>query len=235
MRRFILLACISVLPLLHHDQARAATSGSAKNALNAVLPELRFDNVTVDSAIDFLRDASGANIHVNWRAIEESGIDKNTTINVRLRSVPLRKVLQLVLSEAGHGTALTYYIDDNVIEVTTRELSDKQMLTRVYPVEDLIMDIPDFEAPNFNIGSGSSGGRGSSGGGNIISGSVNTNQGNQNTRDQRAQNLIDTIQAVVQPEIWSANGGPAAIRFFNGSLIVTAPRSVHEALSSTFD
>jgi hypothetical protein len=31
------------------------------------------------------------------------------------------------------------------------------------------------------------------------------------------------------------NGGTAAIRFFNGSLIVTAPRSVHESLGGLVD
>ena len=35
---------------------------------------------------------------------------------------------------------------------------------------------------------------------------------------------------MIQPDIWHVNGGLAGIRYFNGSLIVTAPRSVHEAL-----
>ena len=43
------------------------------------------------------------------------------------------------------------------------------------------------------------------------------------TRADRAQALVDVITSTIQPEIWQANGGTAAIRFFNGSLIVTAP------------
>ena len=39
----------------------------------------------------------------------------------------------------------------------------------------------------------------------------------------------------LQPDIWQINGGTATIRFFNGSLIVTAPRSVHEALDGPVD
>ena len=44
-----------------------------------------------------------------------------------------------------------------------------------------------------------------------------------------------TIQAIISPEIWNTNGGPAAIRMWSGSLIVTAPRSVHEALAGYVD
>ena len=55
------------------------------------------------------------------------------------------------------------------------------------------------------------------------------------TRTDRAQALVDVITSTIQPEIWQANGGTAAIRFFNGSLIVTAPRSVHEALGGMVD
>ena len=43
------------------------------------------------------------------------------------------------------------------------------------------------------------------------------------------------ITSTIEPELWQQNGGTAAIRFFNGSLIVTAPRSVHEALGGYVD
>jgi hypothetical protein len=168
--------------------------------------------------------------------METIGVGKDTTINVRLRSVTLRKVLRTILTEAGTGNLLTYYIDENVIEITTRELADRQLFTKVYPVEDLIMDLPDFDqAPTFQLNQGSTGGRGSGGSGQSIFSNTNQNTNSTNTRGNRAQELIDTIQAIVQPDIWNTSGGPAAIRFWNGSLIVTAPRSVHEALGGYFD
>jgi hypothetical protein len=209
----------------------SAAEVSARRALDRSLPELKFDNITLGDAMDFLRDVSGANIHVNWRVLEESGVGRDATINVRLRGVPLRKVLRLVLAEAASGNnLLTFYVDENVIEVTTREIADQQMFTRVYPVDDLIVEIPDFNnPPSFNIQATPTG-RGGGGGGTPFSGQSGQNQNVQTTRAQRAQELIDTIQSTVQPEIWNVNGGQAAIRFWNGSLIVTAPRSVHEAL-----
>src|SRR5947208_14202095 len=134
MKQFaVALVVLVVLWLL--QPAHAAVS--AKRSLDMVLPTTNLDNVSINDAVDFLRDVTGANIHVNWRALEGVGVGKDAQVNVKLRSVTLRKVLDLVLNEAGAGTALTYYVDQGVIEVTTRELADKDMFTRVYPIEDL--------------------------------------------------------------------------------------------------
>jgi hypothetical protein len=199
---------------------------SARRALNSSVPDLRLDNVSLADAIDFLRDVTDANVHVNWRALEESGVGRDVTINLRLRRVPLRKVLAMVLAEAGGGNLLTFYIDENVIEITTRELADEKMFTRVYPIEDLIMEVPDFDnAPQIQFQATQVGGGGS---GQQL---FNTPGDTQTlTKAERAQQIIDTIQQTTRPEIWTTKGGRAAIRFFNGSLIITAPRSVHEAL-----
>ncbi len=224
MRRIILSVCATSLLAI----GIASAQPTARRALNTTLPDLRFDNISLSDALDFLRDVSGANIHVNWRALEEAGVGKDTTVNVHLRSVALRKVLGLVLSESGSGNLLTYYIDDNIIEITTRELADKQLITRLYPVDDLIMEVPDFIGPDFQLQTTSAGGTGGSS--QSILGTNTNDKTQQVTRTERAQQLIETIQAIIQPDVWNTNGGPAAIRFWNGSLIVTAPRSVHEAL-----
>src|SRR5256885_10231272 len=118
-------------------QTKAADQ--ARLALNRTLPTLNFSGVTFGDAIEFLRDVSGANIHVDWRALEAAGIGKDAVVNVRLRSVSLRKVLTLLLNEAGGGTGLTVYAEEGVIEITTREIYDRKMFTRVYPIPDLIM------------------------------------------------------------------------------------------------
>src|SRR5665213_573341 len=57
----------------------------------------------------------------------------DTSVTVRLRSVSLRKALDMVLQEAGGGDKLAYDLDQGVIAITTRELADARMYTRVYP------------------------------------------------------------------------------------------------------
>src|SRR6185312_11655641 len=101
------------------------------------LPELRFQGVTLADAIDFMRDVSGVNIAVNWRALEAAGVARDTQVNIHLAGISLRKALEMVLNDASGGDAITYYIDEGVVEITTRELADHSMVTRVYPVDDL--------------------------------------------------------------------------------------------------
>src|SRR5947199_6232758 len=116
---------LTVLAFLAITQLASAASqnAQAKASLDRVLPAINFTNVTLRDAIDFLRDVSGANMHANWKAIEAAGVTGDTTINVKLRSVTLRKVLGLVLSEASGGVGLTFYVDDGVIEITTSEIA----------------------------------------------------------------------------------------------------------------
>jgi hypothetical protein len=43
---------------------------------------------------------------------------------------------------------------------------------------------------------------------------------------ERGEKLVQLIMMLVSPEVWVENGGFSRIRYFNGTLIVTAPRSV---------
>jgi hypothetical protein len=254
------------------QQAGRAVQVTPTRALDRTLPEVRFDNVGLADAVEFLRDISGANIHVNWRAIEELGVDQDTPINMRLRNVTLRKTLQLMLAEAGAGF-LTFHVDEGVVHITTRELAERVMYTRVYNVEDLLVEIPNFDGPRGQIigdaqgGRGGGGGRGTGGGtrggggggrgtgggggggfgaggggggfgaggggggfGAGGGGEMGWGQGvDSMTKAERGQQLAELIMETVEPEIWRDMGGPASIRYWNGNLIVTAPRHVHEA------
>jgi hypothetical protein len=250
MRRFIASSVLAVGLGIGALFSLPASGSGARTLLNLNIPEVQFSGVALNDAIDFIRDVSGANVVVNWKALEEAGVSKDTPINVRLRVVSLRKALETVLSEAGGGDKLGYDIDQNVITITTKELIDAKMYTRVYPIQDLIMDIPDFtDAPDLSLNSTSNNqqqnpqggggiGAGGGGGGGGAGSSPFTEAGKEKlgkTRDERAQDLIALIQAVVQPDAWMEAGGKSAIRYWNGNLIVTAPRSVQEAIGGPFD
>lgn len=226
---------------------------AARRQLSTTLPEVNFSGVALNDAIDFLRDVSGANLIVNWKALEEAGVTRDTPVTVRLRSISLRKALETVLDEAAGGDKLTYDMDGGVIQVTTRELADSRMYTRVYPIRDLIMDVPDFtDAPDFSLNSTSNNqNQNPQGGGGIGSGATVTqantlfdqstsSSGGQRekpgpTKEERAKELLDLIRSVIQPDVWVENGGKAAVRYWNGNLIVTAPRSVQEAIGGPMD
>jgi hypothetical protein len=240
------LATLGLSFALSNSQTSA---GVVSRQLSTSIPELRFQGVTFGDAIDFIRDVSGANITVNWKAIESTGVTRDSQVNLHLTGVKLRKALEMLLTEVAGGDSITYVVDQGVIEVTSRELADKMLITRVYPVEDLIMVIPDFsDAPQFSLEAAQNGG----GGGSSSSGSGQGSQAtvaNQlftgagqaanteqvKTKSERAQELVDLIEAVVFPDIWKENGGTSSVRYYNGMLVVTAPRTVQESIGGEYD
>lgn len=251
MRRITSLLAALILGLV---VCSAASAARVSAILNERLPELKFQGVTLGDAIDFLRDVSGANITVNWKALEGAGVTRDTAVNVHVTGVTLRKALDLLLQEAGGGDTLTFDVDQGVVEITTREIADRRMVTRVYPVEDLIMVIPDFtNAPQFSLdasqnqgmsggGGGAGGGMGGQGGGATVTNTLFQGNGQQNqqeaparTKDERAQDLVQLIEDVVFTDVWKDHGGTATIRYYNGMLVVTAPRSVQEAIGGEYD
>jgi hypothetical protein len=219
----------------------APAAGPVTRTLDRSLPEMKFTGVTFGEAIEFIRDVSGLNIHVNWKALETQNVTPDTPVNIRLRSVSLRKVLNLLLSEAAGGDTLAWQVDGGVVEITTKELADKKLYTRVYPVEDLLMEIPDFDmAPNFSLQSTTDQAQqrgGGGGGGGLFENSDQNREQNEvkKTKTERAEELVQLVKEMIQPDVWADAGGPATIRYFNGSLIVTAPKSVHEALAGSWD
>jgi uncharacterized membrane protein YgcG len=248
LRRFLLALAIGLLSLaiLSPQSATAKVTGAS---LNRTLPEMKFDGIPLADAIDFVRDITDANITVNWRALEGAGVTRETLINLKLRNVSLRKALTLMLAEASGGEGVTYTLDDGVIEITTTELAKQQMYMRVYPVGDLLMDIPNFtDAPDFSLdqnqasgGGRGGGGGGGGGGGQLFGGGGGGGAGGDReddkgpTKEERAEELLTLIRDTIYPDMWRENGGTASIRMFRDNLVVTAPRAVHEAIGGTWD
>ena len=83
------------------------------------------------------------------------------------------------------------------------------------------------------IGGGSSG---RSGSGSRTNGTTGTNgSGNNNGVNGLADDLIAIIMDTIEPNVWQVNGGTSTIRYFQGSLIITAPRRIHERIGGYFE
>ena len=176
------------------------------------LSEAKLIDVALSDALEYLHDTAGVNIVVDWKTLESINIGKDTLVNLNLHGVPTAKVLSLILQEAG-GDKLTWYIDKDVVQVTTQAAADQQMITVIYDVTDLIgMSQP------FTLTA-------QAGGGTSVSAPTSG-------LDVWAQKLIKLIEQMVRPEIWKDNGqgGSATIEYFDRRLIIFAPRSVQESL-----
>jgi len=239
------LAAVAALSIA----ASAFTSGAFAEDAAAPNPakplnEVKFNGVTLADAIDWFRDATGANIDVQWKALEVVGLSKDTPVTLRLRNVPLRVALAKTLDSAAPGMA-DFYVQDNIITITSKQEADSKMVTRTIPVGDLLVDIPDFHGPSFDLSAATnqtnnSGGGGSTGpgrssssssGSSIFNGSDTDTKVKQATKAEKAQDLIDTIQSTVRPDVWDVNGGKAHIKYYNGTLIITAPIAVQRLIA----
>ena len=220
----------------------ARANRNPRRALDRPIPEVRFNASALSDVIDFLADASGANFSVDWKALDAAHVAKDAPITLKMSgSVPLRKVLNLVLKQAASDAPLSYFVDEGVIEVTSQEAEDKVLISKTYPIQDLLFQAPDYNnAPQLDLSSatqGQSAGGGGGGGGASGGQSLFQNTGGQqnqtaDTQKERADEIIKLITDTVKPELWQVNGGTATISFFRGMLIVNAPRSVHELLES---
>lgn len=190
--------------------------------------EIKFDNAPFVDAIQFLADSTGANIFVNWPAIEAAGVDKNAPITVsRLRNVKFAKVLQIVLDSAGGGvTRLGYTIDDGVITISTQEDLAKNVSTQTFDIRDLLINVQDFNQEGFDFQQQSQGGGQGGGGSQSLfgggGGSNNEDEEDQVDRATLVTQIQDLITDTIASDTWKVNNGfIGAIQELGGQLIVT--------------
>jgi RNA polymerase sigma factor (sigma-70 family) len=122
--RVIIITAADDIPRLRAAQewhANMPSDAATKAVLDRALPEVNFKAIRISDTIDFLRDVAGANLFVNWRALEAAHVARNRPITVRLRDIPLRTALWLLLESAqAQGDApLDFAVDQGVISIST--------------------------------------------------------------------------------------------------------------------
>ena len=230
----------------HNSQSsadKAARLALAKNVSKIVVNQQPFSDV-----INLLRQQTGANIVVNWNALASAGVQKQTPISLTLRGVPFQKVLSLVLLQAqGSGTTqLGYSISDGVISISTNDQLAQQQVTRVFNIQDLLVQAPNFTAPSFNLQNQGSttgvqvqGGQGGAGGGagngNLFTGGGGGANGQQvgKTRKEMVKEITQLIENTVARTSWIDNGGTTgSLREINGQLVITQTPNNLEKVSA---
>ena len=118
-----------------------AKKGSAEKRIDDALKsptEVVFVEAPLQEVIDYLKDRHKIEIQIDNKALQDVGIGTDTPVTVDLKGISLRSALRLMLKELS----LTYIIKDEVLQITTPEEADNQLSTKVYPVADLVLPIP---------------------------------------------------------------------------------------------
>ncbi|MDQ3440791.1 MAG: M56 family metallopeptidase, partial [Planctomycetota bacterium] len=186
-------------------------------ALDRRIADLNLDAKPFSDVVEQLRGMCDLDIFVNWRALESEGIDRSAPVTARLRNAKFSKALQVILDDVGGGTvALGCSIDDGTITITSKADLNRNTVTRVYDIRDLIADVPDY-AP--------------AGGAPPHPKPQPTTQSGPSQTEQ----IISLIQETVDPDAWrEAGGSVGAIRELSGQLIVTATPEMHDGIGKLF-
>lgn len=81
-------------------------------------PKLDFPSVSVEMAIQFVREVAGVPIRVNWRALQKAGFSKNTMVSCVGLPVSAERLIDIVLFSA-FGPGADWLAREDVIYIST--------------------------------------------------------------------------------------------------------------------
>jgi hypothetical protein len=100
------------------------------------------------------------------------------------------------------------------------ENSNDEPYVVIYNIKDLEFVVRDFpDTPEIDLDSALNNKGGSP--------FRNPPQTQQTTKQNNAQEIMNLIQATIEPEAW---GDTATMRYWNGNLIVKAPKRIHDQI-----
>ena len=223
--------------------------------LAKIIPQVNFDKIPLEKALDPLQKATGADFRVEWNALEASGIKRDTEVSLKLTNASGERTLRHLLNQAaGKEGVLTFALNEGIVIVSTPESFNVRKFTRSYDIRDLLppsaaektvqiepppsfdgsADQPDQSqtgtvGPVVRSGQGRYsifGGQGDQGGQFGQGGP----QDEQDQFDRRVKALIELIRNSVMPDSWAPTGD-SILREMDGRLLVKTTFDGHLAVA----
>jgi hypothetical protein len=218
-----------------------AADAQIRAALNKVLPEVKFEDMPLRQALEWVQASMNVNVHVQWKALEDEGVAADTPVTFALKNVSVERLLRMVIDELE--TPVAYAIQDGVLTISTRERLRRHLRTQVYDVRDLL-DVMHEDGsvmrgrasamPSMLVYSDTARGKNAdpSATEKRAAGSTDAAAPTAVTRSER---LVDLIIRMVDPDTWQPNGGNASIEEFNGVLVIRQFDTVHSQVRELLD
>lgn len=144
----------------YKEPTLAPVSPAEEKIRKALTRPITFDfrETPLDQITKFVQDFAGINVVLDQVGLDEAGVDSEEPISLQLDDIPLKSGLKLMLGPLE----LAYLIKDDVLLITSKEKAESLLVTKVYPVADLVIPITNF---NSGVGAnGQVGGQGMQGG-----------------------------------------------------------------------
>lgn len=176
-----------------------ASTGSAEQKIFQQLEaetKIQFIDTPLEEVVGYLKQLHGIEIQIDNRALEDVGLSTDTPVTRNIEGISLRSALRLMLKELD----LTYIVANEVLMITTPEEAESELITKVYPVADLVLPV------SAQIGTLGGGGQGVNGGGALgnqgAGGFGGGGQGFNNgggvfaVADEKAVSKVEDVKAV---------------------------------------
>ena len=124
----MITAILAITALLPQDPDRQI---EAKLATLRVTME--FKDAAVEDVLDFVRDVGGLNVVLTVP-------DEGRKVSFSAKDITLKGALSLILKPLG----LVWRVRDGVVEVTTKEKADEDVVLELYDLRDLLHVLRDF-------------------------------------------------------------------------------------------
>ena len=218
-----LLAAAAVLliaPAAAADDPRAETLDRLAQRVTA-----EFDDARLEDVVQFIETIGDIEIDPLWLDDREtSGLDRDREVSASVTEVPLLVLLERVLRDASDAfdRATWQLTPGGVVEVGPRTRLNESATLRIYDINDLIFEIPNYDnVPQLDLDQAlqQGGGGGGGGGGGLFE--DEDDEFDRPSRRELAEQVIDIILEVVEPEQWRANGGDGGtITLYRESLLL---------------
>ena len=196
-----------------------------------------FASAPLEDVLEFIAAVGNLNVDVDWDSLANIGVNRDTEITLNLRPVPMRVVLNRVLEKVSPDefSRAGWAVTDGVLVVASDEALRRNTFIRIYDIQDLIFEIPNYtEVPQLDLDAVlQQGGGGGGGGGGRGVFQVNDQNDIELTDADRITNIINLIQTNVDYEGWQDNGGTTGrIQQLNGNLIITNTARNHREVAN---
>ncbi len=224
--RILLRNRIALLPLKEAESSPNSRD-RPQPRLGGGLREIDFSELALKDVIAFLRDLSGVNFHVNWRAMETTGVTRETPVTVKAKDISIARALDLATDQLSAGrdrySSIYWLISDGVVEISTGEALDRTTSVRVYEIADLLTVIPNFKGPKISLQTGGNNANNGNNNGPWDDDDDDDDNEEDDPKEQRAkirETLIEIVKFSIGEDMWAPTG-KGSIKILQNKMIIS--------------
>lgn len=213
--RIVAIIVLSFLSLYSSANAAAEEYIPPVFRVLDITVDVKWDGVEFNDVIEWMRKDVGFNVVVRWQELDKLGIHKDSLVNLELKSIPVRTVMNELMEQLS----LAYQLSRYVLVISTDDYFDNQMHVVIYNVTDLLMS-PSEErhSPSMDLRvKKSSFGR-------------DTRTGEDSCQFKENKKQLEEAILLIDPNSWEENGGNGTFTWVDGFLVVRNSLKIHEQI-----